>query len=537
MRTTMKIISIRVLNRLFLAIALMMPALFVPVSELKAAEFCSDEFYIDETLPNGARWDMCWEHRQREGITLNAVFFTPKDGIRRMVLNQAAVAQIHVPYDDNGSRFHDLSDFGIGGQNLLDLNADECPAGVIYPITYALENQSFTKNGLCKQIIKNDIGFKSRQNSEPEYYLNLFNVSPVGAYFYIPTWRFMDDGAIEPWMGATGALQRFSAEENRGWKMGDNSIGIAHLHNFYWRLDFDLNQTHLDDVVEEVNFTLDNGKRRRQTTIFDSETARQVNPNTMRHWRISDSNTTNVNGHNISYDIVLNETGHQDIGPASEPFTFNDFYVTKQNNQERFASHNVSGAENLAEFTNGEIIADNDIVVWAGVTFYHMPRSEDAPHMDIHWSHLEINPRDLSARNSLSDPEQNNNTAPGISNIPNQSTQLGSAVSLNVEASDVDQDSLTYSASGLPSGITINSTTGQILGTPIQIGDSQVQVNVSDGQATSSIQFTWSVTANDDSGSDSGSGDSGGGSTSILSLLLFSLLAVIRRRFRLDRNV
>ncbi len=177
-----------------------------------------------------------------------------------------------------------------------------------------------------------------------EYYLSLFSVSPVGAYYYIPTWRFMDDGAIEPWMGATGALQRFGTDESRGWKMGDDRIGIAHLHNFYWKLDFDLNQTHLDDVVEEVNFSLINGKRVRQSTVFNSEAARQVNPSTMRHWRVSDKNTSNTNSHNISYDILLNETGHQDIGPASEPFTVNDFYVTKQNNQEKFASHNTSGA-------------------------------------------------------------------------------------------------------------------------------------------------------------------------------------------------
>ena len=26
-----------------------------------AAEFCSDDYYVDVTLPNQARWDMCWE--------------------------------------------------------------------------------------------------------------------------------------------------------------------------------------------------------------------------------------------------------------------------------------------------------------------------------------------------------------------------------------------------------------------------------------------------------------------------------------------
>lgn len=510
------------------AVSLLLLILFqTPFASVNAAENCSDEFYIDETLPSGARWDMCWEHRIREGITLSHVYFTPKGGIRRMILNQAAVAQIHVPYDDNGTRFHDLSDFGIGGQNLLDLNADECPSGTIYPISYVFENQSFTKNGLCKQIKQDDIGFKSASNSERSHYLSLFNVSPVGAYYYIPTWKFMDNGTIEPWMGATGALQRFSQEENRGWKMGDNRIGIAHIHNFFWKLDFDLNKTHLDDVVEEVNFVLSNGKRNRQTTTFNIEAARKVNPDTMRHWRISDKSARNSNGHNISYDILLNETGHQDIGPASEPFTANDFHVTKQRSQEKFASHNTSGARNLAEFVNGENIADDDIVIWAGITFYHMPRSEDAPHMDVHWSKMSIVPRDLTAKNVLNNVTQTN-SAPQLTSISDQNNQLNISVSLNVQASDVNGDVLTYSASGLPTGLSINANTGQILGNPNQSGNFSVQVNVSDGQTSSSTQFTWSIGSGNNN-----SDDSGGGSLNLFVLLFLSLFIWAKSRLRI----
>ncbi len=519
--------------RLFGSVFFLISLFSLPYSVANAAENCSDEFYVDQTLPNGARWDMCWEHRQREGIVLSAVYFTPKSGTRRMVLNQAALAQIHVPYDDNGTRFHDITDYGIGGQYLQNLNADECPLGTIYPITYIFEEQEYTKNVLCKQVLKNDISFKSGKTTAQKHYLSLFSVSPVGAYYYIPTWRFMDDGAIEPWMGATGALQRFSnnldTDETIGWKIDDNRIGISHLHNFFWKLDFDLNKTFLDDVVEEVNFTLSNGKRTRQTTTFNTEAARQVNPNTMRHWRISDKNTTNANGHNISYDILLNETGHQDIGPASEPFTANDFYVTKQKDQEKFASNNTSGANNLAEFANGESIADNDIVVWVGITFYHMPRAEDAPHMDAHWSHFKIIPRDLSA-NNISVNSTQINSSPSISVMPNRSAVAGSVLSFNALASDVDGDSLSYSATGLPSGFSVNSITGQIFGTPDQVGDFQVNVTVRDGQASSSARFILSVTADDNDNDTNDSG--GGGSMSLLTLLLFGLFRLFKRRFR-----
>ena len=83
-----------------------------------AAEFCSDEYYIDVTLPNQARWDMCWEHRQREGIVLHKVHYTPRNGPRRMILNEAAVPQIHLPYDDNGARYHEVTDDGLDSTNM-----------------------------------------------------------------------------------------------------------------------------------------------------------------------------------------------------------------------------------------------------------------------------------------------------------------------------------------------------------------------------------------------------------------------------------
>ncbi len=468
-----------------LTMLIALAAFFLPSSYASAAEFCGDNFYVDETLPNGARWDMCWEHRQREGIILHHIFYTPKNGQRRMVLNHAAVAQIFVPYDDNGARYHDISDYGIGGRNMLDLQPDECVGGTRLRFS--------GKNVLCKQIEKRNFAYKSGSNSNVGHNLSLFSVSPVGAYYYIPTWRFFDDGSIEPWIGATGALQRFGGNQSRGWLLGDNRIGISHLHNFFWKLDFDLNKTQNNDVVEEINFPLVNGKRERTTTIFSSEASRKVNPDTMRRWRVRDKSVKNANNHTISYDIVLGDTGHQDIGPASEPFTHNDFYVTRQRNDEKFASHNPASRKNLADFVNGESIANNDIVIWAGVTFYHMPRSEDAPHMDAHWSHLQIIPRDWHASNPLGSAAAVN-TPPSISTPANQTSQTGVAVNLTIQASDVDGDALSYTATGLPAGLSINDSTGVISGTASSAGNSTVIITVNDGQASSTAQFGWRVT-------------------------------------------
>ncbi|MHC3475701.1 M4 family metallopeptidase, partial [Streptomyces sp. 7R007] len=53
-----------------------------------------------------------------------------------------------------------------------------------------------------------------------------------------------------------------------------------------------------------------------------------------------------------------------------------------------------------------------------------------------------------------------------VTNPGSQSSTVGTAVSLQISASSTNSGSLTYAASGLPSGLSINSSTGLISGTP-----------------------------------------------------------------------
>jgi hypothetical protein len=90
-------------------------------------------------------------------------------------------------------------------------------------------------------------------------------------------------------------------------------------------------------------------------------------------------------------------------------------------------------------------------------------------------------------------------TSPGA-----QAGTVGTAASVQIHASDsASGQTLAYSATGLPAGLSINSGTGLISGTPTTAGTSTVTVTATDSTgASGSATFTWAI---------SGGGGGGGG--------------------------
>ena len=91
-------------------------------------------------------------------------------------------------------------------------------------------------------------------------------------------------------------------------------------------------------------------------------------------------------------------------------------------------------------------------------------------------------------------PNANPATTPALSNPGNQSSNLGTVVSLALQASDPNGDVLGFGASGLPLGLSINPYTGVISGTPAILGSYNVVVAASDGNNTATQSFLWNVT-------------------------------------------
>jgi Zn-dependent metalloprotease len=83
-----------------------------------------------------------------------------------------------------------------------------------------------------------------------------------------------------------------------------------------------------------------------------------------------------------------------------------------------------------------------------------------------------------------------------VTNPGSQSSTVGTAVSLQISASSTNSGSLSYAASGLPTGLSISGSTGAVTGTPTTAGTYSTTVTVTDSTgATGTASFAWTVSS------------------------------------------
>lgn len=361
---------------------------------------CSGDYLIEETLPTATEWHLCWNHSPDAGIVLSDIYVTTATSITHKVLAQANLAQIQTVYNDDSARHYHVTDDGLGGANLVALTAADCPGGTLL--------QHNGTNVFCKLI--EDRGYIYRHDNDQRQgsRMRLFSVSEIDAQVFIVQWDFYDDGTIVPAIGNTGTLNHYGTDPQYGWAMdaSNTTIGVGYVNDYYWRLDFDIAANGANDVVEEFNVTPTVSRTRKALTVTHilTETARAVDTELKRSWRVRDDTVTNADNHSISYHIEPLWIGNRYVGPASEPWTQHDIYFTRDNPCEQFVSGNPQSGgcgENVTDFTDAESIAAADVVVWYRVSYRHLPRSEDEPYILTHWDGFSMIPRDWTAVNPL----------------------------------------------------------------------------------------------------------------------------------------
>jgi len=495
----------------------------------QATAQCSGEASIIETFNNGARWEMCWESRIRENLVLNDVFYTPPQGERKRILSSARLSQLHVAYDDSDVTYNDITQYGLGGGYLVNLAQADCPLGELLYVQ--------TRPAICRWRSKGHDHYRTASRSVSAESLTLFSVSQVGAYAYIVTWKFFSDGAIEPQIGATGALQRNSDKTElpfgRVLHGDDQTLWLSHTHNYYWRLDFDLGQSATDDVVTESRTQLmENGQRQTLVERFTTEQARVVNSDNPVSWEIWDSlSGDEPTEFDSGYRIEPIRYGHRLERKEKEPYTEFDFFVTVANECERFASQNArfnpDCLNHVAQYANDESLIDADITLWHRVSFHHVPRNEDQRHMHTHWDGFTIEP--VNIHKSTPGIDVDNNQAPVLSATQNRTSVIGSTIDLLLSASDAEGDKIVFTANNLPDGLEI-SENGRVFGTLSQVGQFDVRIVLSDDIASSEQTFSWTV--QETSMVSTGKSDFFGAVGPYLLLIVFPLLVLrLRSRF------
>lgn len=500
----------------------------------QSAPACTGDSLISESFSNGARWEMCWESRIRENLVLSDVYYTPPNGTAKKILSSARLSQLHVAYDDSDVTYNDVTQFGLGGGYLVELDSSDCPFGDLLIIQ--------TRPAICKWRSNGEDTYRTATRSVTAESLTLFSVSQVGAYAYIVTWKFYSDGAIEPEVGATGALQRSS--DNLDLPFGrvlhgdDDTLWLSHTHNYYWRLDFDLGDSATDDAVTETSVQLAaNGQRQTRTERFSTEQARIISTDYPVSWEIWDKLTGATPGINDSgYRIEPIHSGHKLERKDIEPYTEFDFFITVTNDCERFASQNArfnpDCLNEVSQYVNGESIIDADIALWHRVSFHHVPRNEDQRHMHTHWDGFTLEPINMHA--STPGIDVNANTAPELNQISNQTGTVGGRIELQLAATDADGDGLSFRAENLPDGLSITDE-GRIYGSLQRSGTFNVNVTATDDIASTAQRFRWNVANADGSGIDNNNDKTSGGFFGSASpVLLFYLFVpgVLRLRQR-----
>jgi primary-amine oxidase len=350
------------------------------------------------TGPGGVSWMVCVADLGRKALAVGPVLLqrTPPSGPWIVVLNQASLADILVPYHDGNinHRFYDLQwttqlaqltqqDAGSNG-SLISL-ATGAPPSVV------AEVRDRGLAWLCKQ--------KSMASRRGEEFV-VWGMSDAGNYDNIIQFGFRDDGTMSFRVGHTGYNE-------------PHFPLVAHMHTSLWRVDIDLNGWASDSAYLTQHREPAGGNLLQANDVimpFNSgkEGWAQWYQRAFNGLLIEDS-STNASGKHIGYEFQPLVTGTARHFGTTEGWTANDFFVSVQDPNSAWQVAVNPAAYLIPEVSNQQSVLNADLVVWVVSAAHHEPADEDRGANGrgvtlIHWSGFDAVPHNLFDANPLGAP-------------------------------------------------------------------------------------------------------------------------------------
>ncbi len=375
--------------------------------------------------------------------------FHPRDGLvlydvrydARPIAYRMALSEIYVPYGLGDPAWSwrgafDVGEYNAGsGAQTLEPGADVPSHALLLDETVASEQGVRTLPRVVG-VYERDAGMlwtrtephSGQRDSRRARELVVTWNTVVGNYIYGFDWVFKLDGSLEVKSSLHGttlnrssssAAQEASAPKIARDAQGTYTAAPLHQHFLSYRLDLDVDGPDNDlmemDVVPLGDAAFKNAF---DTTMlhFPQEGARDVAPQSARHWHVESGHARNALGKPTSYSLEPGATAVP-YSAADHPgllrggFANHQLWFTRYRDGELYAAgdfpNQASQAQGLPNYTTpAEPLApSDDLVLWYTTGFTHVSRPEDHPVMPGETISFRLVPRGFFARNPALDAQ------------------------------------------------------------------------------------------------------------------------------------
>jgi hypothetical protein len=341
---------------------------------------------------NAADWSVAWRILQQKGSGLE-VWFADFRGKRVLWRGSApfAIVPYHRPHPGNeppGAPFGDHS-YKDGIDTL-------CGGAAFRALKHFATNSGKWWGDLSMDAAKDTEAVVITTDPADDFNparLVITAKFQCGWYQYVHSWEFDGDGAIHPRVAMGGQLNPFTPT-------------TGHLHNFYFRIDLDIDGQFPHDVCEVFDHNSLNDPGGDQWQLVPKQGKFVANPATARKWRVRNTISKNASGQFRSFEIEVPQLAGRD------KYSTGDVWVTVYRGDsvqqgEGVGKQDCTDLELEKVYAVGPLNAatGSDIVLWVAVHSHHEPRdkSEELDHLPYHYAEFHITPRSFEIFREQSD--------------------------------------------------------------------------------------------------------------------------------------